>query len=195
MGYHRAGFEVVGVDHKPQPRYPFEFILGDALTVDLSGFNAYAASPPCQRYSIATGCNGRARRDAHPDLVTPTRARLAATGKPYIIENVPGAPLLHPVKLDGEMFGLPLIRMRWFESNVYLMTPRPIRRRLGMNYVCPAGGSYRNRGFNKASLQRAMGIDWLTGAEMCQAIPPAYTEFLGRQLIEQLRPSITAAAA
>lgn len=97
MGYHRAGFEVVGVDIKPQPRYPFEFHQGDAMTWPLEGFDAIHASPPCQAYTVAQ--NATRNGAAHPDLVAPVRERLQATGKPWVMENVVGAPLIHPIRL------------------------------------------------------------------------------------------------
>jgi len=97
MGYHRAGFDVYGVDIAPQPNYPFEFYQGDAMTWPLDGFDAIHASPPCQAYSVAT-LQHRAT-NTYPDLVAPIRSRLAATGLPYVIENVPGAPLLDAVQV------------------------------------------------------------------------------------------------
>lgn len=106
MGYHRAGFRVVGVDIEPQPHYPFEFHQADALTFPLDGFDAYHASPPCQRYSMITKLHGRAIVESHPDLIDPTRYRLKSSGKPYIIENVPQAPLKDAVTLCGSMFNL-----------------------------------------------------------------------------------------
>ena len=182
MGYHRAGFDVVGVDIEPQKRYPFDFLQADALTVSLAGYDAIHASPPCQLYSIT---HARAGRPERPDLVPAVRHRLAAAGVPYVIENVIGAPLVHAVCLDGGMFGLRVIRRRLFESNIYLMTPRPAFRPLNAGLECVAGNGSgvgcRDR------WRRAMGIDWMTRAELAQAIPPAYTEYLGRQLIRAVR--------
>src|SRR5690348_13600467 len=130
MGYHRAGFDVVGVDIKPQPRYPFEFHQGDALDPTyrdpwfepwwIDTFNAIHASPPCQAYTKARKLQGK----EHPDLIGPTRELLKATGLPYVIENVPGAPLVDPVVLEGQMFeGLATQRARWFETNWPLEVP------------------------------------------------------------------------
>lgn len=212
VGYARAGFEVVGVDIAPQPRYPFEFHQADAMTFPFDGFDAVHASPPCQAYStMKVMPNAR----EHPDLVEPIRERLEATGLPYIIENVPGAPLeIHPpnlfgqaggVTLCGTMFGLnndehELRRHRLFESNVPLPQP-PCAHRL------PVIGFYgdhartrqrtvnghRDRGGDITGLERKMplvrdllGIDWMRWEEAVLAIPPAYTEWIGRRLIEAL---------
>ena len=113
MGYHRAGFEVVGVDIKPQPHFPFEFHQVDALTYTLDGFDAYHASPPCQRYSCAVNLHNN--RDSHPDLIDIVRNILLKTGKHYVIENVPGSPLINPTQLCGSAFGLRVRRHRLFE--------------------------------------------------------------------------------
>lgn len=134
MGYHRAGFDVIGVDLNPQPRYPFEFHQCDALewlSYEQNEFDAIHASPPCQRYTaLAKGNN--ANVDDYPDLIAPTRELLQETGLPYVIENVPSAPLRYPITLCGEMFGLSVIRHRLFESNLpLLMCPhRPHRGRV-----------------------------------------------------------------
>lgn len=199
MGYARAGFDVTGVDINRQPRYPFEFHQGDALEfVRKHGheFDAIHASPPCQHYSVASKShNGNA--DAHPDLIAPTRNTLSATGKPWVIENVIGAPLHDPVVLCGTMFdGLRVIRHRQFESSIHLHVPS----KCGPHQMCytldkrkPHYGRLDemtafvmvNGGGNcsKAAAADAMGIDWMTKEELNEAIPPAYTEFLGRQLL------------
>ena len=189
MGLHRAGFEVVGVDIELQKNYPFEFHQQDALTADLSGFDAVWASPPCQKFSAAT--TGSAKN--HLDLVAATREHLY--GKPFIIENVPAAPLKDPVRLCGIMFGLKVIRHRHFESNVVLKTPihksHP-GRLIGNGYFSIAGsrGKWRvwgTREISKGTHQEwcdAMGINWMTDKELTQAVPPAYSEYLGRQLIK-----------
>ena len=119
-GYAKAGFEVVGVDLHPQPRYPFEFHQADAMTFDLSGFDAIHASPPCQAYTVL---GGREDLSHYPDLVDAVRERLQAAGVPWIIENVPGAPLRDPITLCGAMFGLRSYRHRLFESSVQLAPP------------------------------------------------------------------------
>jgi len=223
MGYHRAGFDVVGVDIKPQPRYPFAFHQGDALAFCREHgheFDAIHASPPCQAHSsMKTMHNAR----EHVDLVPDTRALLNALGKPYIIENVPGAPLPGAIILCGTMFGLgyedaELRRHRLFESNLLLMAPSTCMHGRRGSVVGVYGGHLRNRrrrtigvygegvrdsvrkidkgvaDFDVTAGREAMGIDWMTLAELCQSIPPAYTEWLGRQLIAVCQPSLTAAA-
>lgn len=193
MGYHRAGFEVVGVDIKPQPRYPFTFVQGDALEYAAKHgheFDAIHASPPCQRYTMAQ--NAAKNRDAHPDLVVPVRELLKATGKHYIIENVVGAPMVDAFYLCGISFGLKVKRHRLFETTFFVMTP-PCQCAKADYYVI-FGHEVRNRRHgvkagrkNKIAEGRAaMGIDWMTRAELSEAIPPAYTEYIGRHLMEVL---------
>lgn len=196
MGYHRAGFaEIVGVDIRPQPRYPFTFIQADALRppVRLEDFDAIHASPPCQAYSktrailIGKGLPNRGR-----DLVASTRALLA--GRPYVLENVPGAPLRNAVVLCGTMFGLRVLRHRIFESSMVLIAPRCAGHdggtkshrgySRGARYVTVGGHNY-----NPTEGRAAMGIDWMTRDELNEAIPPAFTEFIGRQLIAALAPA------
>ena len=204
VGYHRAGFDVVGVDHQPMPRYPFEFIKSDALEY-LAGhgkeFDAIHASPPCQAFSVATAVHGHAVRAKHPDLIAPCRDLLQETGYPWVIENVPGAPLRpHCIMLCGMMFGLRVLRHRWFESNILLLSPPHPRHPVGMltnskrafdrgesRFVCVAGHN-----FSRSAGESAMRIDWMgSRRELSQAIPPAYTEFIGQQLIRALDFSIS----
>ena len=123
MGLHRAGFEVVGVDIHLQPNYPFEFIQADALELNLEGYDAYWASPPCQCYSKAA-IGSRNAGVIYPDLINKTRKRLLLTSKPYVIENVVGAPLIFPTYLEGTMFGLGVLRRRLFESNIWIPQPQ-----------------------------------------------------------------------
>ena len=190
MGLHRAGFEVTGVDIRPQPRYPFHFLLGDALDADLSGFDFVWASPPCQEHSAL-----RARVGKHYEcFIERTRAKLETWGGPYIIENVPGAPLRNPAVLCGHMFGLRTYRHRLFESNVFLMVPPhcghsvPSDAGRGRRAHFEAGGFVSVVGDIGSYVgAEAMGIDWMTGNELSQAIPPAYSEFLGRQVMGVLR--------
>jgi DNA (cytosine-5)-methyltransferase 1 len=200
MGYHRAGFEVVGVDIKPQPRYPFMFVQGDALEfVRRNGkhFDAIHASPPCQAHTSLRRLQGGKE---YPDLVAPTRDALRAAGLPYIVENVVGAPLMNPVQLCGSSFGLDLRRHRLFESNAVLLVPacdhawqtprfRSLdARQKSLSSVIGVHG-HMNYSGEFALRCAAMGIDWMTNAELTQAIPPAYTEHLGHQLLNaaQLR--------
>lgn len=193
MGYHKAGFEVVGLDKHPQSKYPFEFILGDAvkfLEGDLSEYDAISASPPCQAYTKA-GQVERSRGKVYPDLVGETRRLLVNTGKPYVIENVPGSPLENPVLLCGSMFGLKTYRHRLFESNVPFSVPfhpEHVAKNAKMGRPVKEGEFIQVVGhFSGVKFaQDAMGIDWLGQKELAQAIPPSYTEFLGKQLIDYL---------
>ena len=192
MGYHRAGFEVVGVDLNPQPHYPFEFHQADAIRYAAEHwreFDAVHASPPCQAHSRASSRWDR----AHLDLIPATRGFLEVAGLPYVIENVPGAPLRADFSLCGCMFDLPgLRRERWFETSWSGVVMRPPCHHTGRTITVaghPGGSSTRDgdSGFgSKAEWQRAMGIDWMTADELAQAIPPAYTEHIGRQLIAAL---------
>jgi DNA (cytosine-5)-methyltransferase 1 len=192
MGYHRAGWEVVGVDIEPQPNYPFEFHQADALEFPLDGFDAIHASPPCQRYT--RGAKRFGTTDRHPDLIAATRERLIEAGVPYVIENVDGAAddLINPMMLCGTMFGLGVIRHRLFETSFLIKQPRhhDHLRRVGDGYETVtghAGGSSKRDGWKSggvASWRAAMGIDWMTGDELAQAIPPAYAEYVGRRIPE-----------
>jgi len=199
-GYIRAGFDVTGVDIAPQPRYPGTFIQADALTFPLEGFDAYHTSPPCQRFSRATVLNGT--QSQHPDLIDPLRQRLHATGKPYIIENVECAPLRNPIKLCGTMFGLRVIRHRLFESNLLLFQPQhPDMCRKRRVSVAKAGAIAHGDEYwsicghfgQKDRAQQAMGIDWMrTTYEIAQAIPPAYTLWIGTQVKDAVMCSMPA---
>jgi DNA (cytosine-5)-methyltransferase 1 len=193
MGYYEAGFEVVGVDIEPQPSYPFEFIQHDALALDpafVAGFDAVHASPPCQAYTGMQRINTRSLKRDHPRLIEPTRALLKASGLPYVMENVPGAPLLDPHVICGSMFGLGVRRHRLFETNFWLILPqcrhkesaRPIAV-YGDHPQQPGDKTYRvNRARTLAEGREAMGIDWMGWRELTQAIPPAYTRLIGGQL-------------
>lgn len=200
MGYHRAGFQVVGVDIDEQSNYPFEFIQRDVISLSrrfLRSFDVIHASPPCQSYSDLAKRNGNAHE--WPRLVEPVRELLESTGRPYVIENVEGAPLLNPVVLCGTMFPtLRVIRHRLFESNMDLRVPahgkHPLvfthdkrKRHYGKldqntSFVQVTGGG----NCSIANAKNAMGIDWMTKAELNEAIPPKYTELLGRQIKRQL---------
>lgn len=194
MGYHRAGFEVVGVDIEPQPRYPFKFIQADVRELPnyfLAAFDAIHASPPCQAYSPL----GALSPDkTYPDLVAFTRALLDGCGAPYVIENVMAAPLIkeRSIVLCGSMFGLRTYRHRRFESPLSLVAPKHPK-----HVVLTATKRRRerwNEGWNVSITgdvgtylgPDAMGIDWMTGNELCEAIPPAYTQFIGERLLEYL---------
>lgn len=196
FGYSQAGFEVVGVDIEDQPNFPFEFIRADALSLPtkfLRSFDAIHASPPCQAYSDLAKRN----RNAHkwPQLIEPVRDMLTRTRKPYIIENVEGAPLINPIVLCGTMFPeLRVIRHRLFESNVRLKTLPHGRHPLvftwdkrkahygkldqDTSFVQVTGGG--NCSIKNA--REALGISWMNKGELNESIPPAYTKYLGKQL-------------
>lgn len=190
VGYHRAGFEVVGVDLAPQPRYPFLFCQGDALDfLRRNGrhFDAIHASPPCQAYTRAAK-QWRVSGRLYPDLVAATRDLLYAADRPFVIENVPGAPLVEPVTLCGTMFGLGTYRHRLFEASVYLTAPPHFAHTLPLTKMGrpPKAGEMMHIAGHFAGVpeaQKAMGIDWMGQKDLAQAIPPAYTEFIGKQLL------------
>jgi DNA (cytosine-5)-methyltransferase 1 len=211
MGYHQAGYEVIGVDLDPQPHYPFEFYQGDALeltalwdgpasgvvTFDGRPVSAIHASPPCQSFSQAVKIKNR---ENYPDLIEPTRTILRSTGLPYVIENVPRAPLIDAIKLCGSSFGLPIRRHRKFESNVVLMAPPCIHGAYPRIYppawnrttplrVLSISGGYTGA-VDLEEHKAAMGVDWeMTGHELSESIPPAYTRFIGEQLLAIARVS------
>jgi DNA (cytosine-5)-methyltransferase 1 len=206
-GYARAGFEVVGVDLAHQKRYPFHFIRADVLALNMDWvrqFDAIHASPPCQGY---TEMHAPGKKGA-PKLIDPVREILQASGLPWIIENVEGArwAMRDPIVLCGTMFGLgtdghELQRHRLFESNVPIGAPGPCRHS-GGPVVGVYGGHARNRSTkhggragpdkwtkgNKGAMAEAMGMTWASTTEMSEAIPPAYTEYLGRQLLSHVVP-------
>lgn len=191
MGYHRAGFDVVGVDIAPQPHYPFEFHQGDALEYLIQewwSFDAFHASPPCQAFSLAAA--GGVRRSAgHAELIDPTRSLLRMTGRPYVIENVPHAPLRYPVTLCGTSFGLPVIRHRSFECSVFVLAPTcGYSPRARVSHGGKVTYPYARKSWRGAWRQHVLPVvwPWMTIEEAGQAIPPAYTEYIGRQLIEHL---------
>jgi DNA (cytosine-5)-methyltransferase 1 len=193
MGYYRAGFtEIVGVDNRPQPRYPFDFVQADALKPPfaLDYFDLIHASPPCQRFSSAMTIGGKDKRTKCPDLLTPCRELLM--GYPYVLENVPGAPMRIDLVLCGTMFGLKLIRHRWFEISfpvLFLTTPCQHKGTVANgDYACVVsggGGGLSSTTYSrKDKCAEAMGIDWMTRQEMTQAIPPAYTEHIGNEILK-----------
>jgi len=179
-GYYNAGFtEIVGVDIKVQTHYPYNFVLEDALVyVEKYGkqFDAIHASPPCQSYSRTVG-----RSNGAPKLIPITRILLRDTGKPYVIENVEGAPLYRGITLCGAMFGLKVIRHRTFECNIPLHSPKHVDHPTEFFTVV---GHERGR---LREWRNAMGINWMSRVELTQAIPPAYTEYIGKQILKVLK--------
>jgi DNA (cytosine-5)-methyltransferase 1 len=212
MGYHRAGFDVVGVDINPQPRYPFEFHQADALTFELDGYDAIHASPPCQAWSAGgTIWTNRLPAGRHPDLIEPIRVRLLEAGVPYVIENVERAPLRNAVTLCGSSFGLAVRRHRLFECSFPIMVyPCDDHRTFTVSVFgggalsrTPRGGASRPAGTTQHPMQArwhirheevkvAMGIDWMTRDELSQAIPPAYTEYIGHYLMAEINAKAAA---
>lgn len=203
VGYHRAGFDVVGVDHRPQPRYPFDFVQLDALdaldallpdgrggSYCLADFDAIHASPPCQRHSIIVRNKGTSR--SYPELVGPTRELLAECGLPYVIENVVGAPLINPVRICGASLnlsasGMDLHRHRLFECSFpALGVPCARQHSLSMGVYGKGTNSWHHeklgRNLTVAEMRTAMGIDWMPRSSLNQAIPPAYTCHIGEYL-------------
>lgn len=191
MGYHRAGFEVVGVDIEPQPNYPFEFHQEDAMTYALRGFDAIHASPPCQGY---TTMNNRHGQEKTPRLIGPLREALRCAGIPYVIENVEGAlvDMQNPLTLHGGHFGLGVNRPRLFECSFLILTPDAPRvkdpvavygkHHDGRRLWTRADGTEHHAPDNLAEARAAMGIDWMEWDELREAIPPAYTEWIGKVL-------------
>lgn len=203
-GYAQAGFDVIGVDNVPQPNYPFKFIRADAMTFPLDGFDAYHASPPCKGYT-----NLRHLHDTnHPLLIAATRERLEATGKPYVIENVEDAKshMRNPIKLCGSAFQLRVRRHRLFESNVKLEAPKcdhawQNASQIFTMRVSQSRGLFRTSGVISVHggaqlhpdwlagqseldvISGAMDIYWMNKTEINQAIPPAYTKYIGEQIM------------
>jgi DNA (cytosine-5)-methyltransferase 1 len=184
MGYHRAGFDVTGVDIRPQPRYPFPFVQADAMTYPLDGYDAIHASPPCQVFSDA----GTTRKADHPDLLTPTRARLEASGLAYVIENIPLAPMPTGVLLCGATFGLPIVRHRRFEIHPDPVLVPSVCHQTRHGHAVDHGPRfypYAQGNWEAAWKEHVLPVvwPWMTLAEAGQAIPPAYTEYIGGQLL------------
>jgi DNA (cytosine-5)-methyltransferase 1 len=191
MGYHRAGFEVTGVDIKHGKRYPFKYLRLNVMELqpsDLAEYDLIHASPPCQTHSITRNLRiAQGKQTDKLDLIEPTRALLQASGKPYVIENVPGAPLFKPILLCGSAFDLKVRRHRLFESNVELKGTvcdhkkqgRPVGVYGSMRDEIPSGGKTAE---SIEQAREAMGIDWMIWGELVEAIPPVYTEYIGRQV-------------
>ncbi len=209
-GYQQAGFYVVGVDIEPQPHYVGdEFIQADVLTLDigfLQQFDAIHASPPCQAYSRLRHLPWL-KDKVYPALIEPTRNMLVKSGKPWSMENVEGAPL-NGFVLCGQSFGLPVYRHRLFETNFFVLAPTHDRhrvvighgrmvndRRKGTLNAGSSKGAWGNQQVitvaggqcSKADAARALDIDWMNKDELCQAIPPAYTKFIGDQLMKTIK--------
>ena len=186
MGYHWAGFDVVGVDIKPQPRYPFEFHQADAMSYPLFDWDAIHASPPCQDHVRSPG---PAKKHGTGWMLAATRDRLISGYTPWIIENVPGAPMRADFSLCGCHFGLKrLKRQRWFETSWQGFAVFPQCRHaepcISVTGTGTPTGTWKVYGSLKlGDFQEVMGIDWMTRAELSQAIPPAYTKYIGKQLL------------
>jgi DNA (cytosine-5)-methyltransferase 1 len=206
MGYHRAGFEVVGVDIKPQPNYPFEFRQADALKYaalwDVAEyFDAVHASPPCQTFT-AYRRRGGGVGDGYVDAIYQVRDLVQEVGLPYVIENVHGAPLINAVQLCGSSFGLNVRRHRLFECSFPVMVPPCAHGQHTGQYPAATNRAENSRrsveiGVWRIPLdvqQRAMGIDWMTRDELSEAIPPAYTEHIGGYLMAAVRQDAEAEA-
>ncbi len=187
MGLHNAGFDVVGVDIEPQPRYPFKFIQADAMTFDLSGFDFIWASPPCQGYSGLTPKHAKSR---HEKLIPALRERLIKNGKPFCIENVAGArkELKNPTMLCGSMFGLRTQRHRFFETSFQLSAPSKCDHSIIPLLVTTASKASREKRFKLGmkpksveNAPEAYGIDWMDFNGLKEAIPPAYAEYIARR--------------
>ena len=193
VGYARAGFEVHGVDLKHGKRYPYTYTRADVLDVlqdhkFIQQFDVIHASPPCQTHSITQHLrNAQGKTTSKIDLIPETRAALIAADKPYIIENVPGSPLINPIQLCGSSFGLKVRRHRLFESNMPLegsvcnhkLQGRPVGVYGSLNDEIPQGGKTAAT-INEA--RDAMGMPWAIWTELVEAIPPAFTEYLGGQV-------------
>jgi DNA (cytosine-5)-methyltransferase 1 len=197
VGYAEAGFEVTGVDLKHGKRYPFTYIRANVLDVlqdkeFIAGFDVIHASPPCQTHSITKHLrNAQGKSTNKLDLIPETRAALIESGKPYIIENVMGSPLIDPIMLCGSAFGLKVRRHRIFESNVELKGTkcdhktqgRPIGVYGSLRDEIPKGGKTAD---SIEQAREAMGMPWAIWSELVEAIPPAYTKYLGVQINEAL---------
>jgi len=196
MGYHRAGFEVVGVDNKAQPHYPFEFHESDALSFPTDGFDVIHASPPCQHFTKYGNCRDDFKHK-YENLLPQTREKLINSGLPYIIENVPGSPMLDHIILCGSMFGLDVQRHRLFECNFNVSKLKCDHSVWEPNRF--PGGRSRERGGPRVKCrgtveigrwnipiktqQEAMGIGWIPVLKsLSESIPPSYTEYIGNQL-------------
>jgi len=199
VGLHNVGFDIVGVDILSQPNYPFEFIKGDSLEIDLDGYDAYWASPPCQAYTWAASLH-RNKGKIYPDLIKKTRELLLKTNKPFVIENVIGAPIRRDLMLCGVMFGLNVIRHRHFEVHrFHVEEPFHLKHKPPIlfqtkngnvtkrsQYCSVAGHGGHGCSFKFEDWKKAMDIDWMTKKELVQAVPPAYSQYIGKYLLRAL---------
>ena len=197
-GYADAGFDVVGIDIKKQKRYPYEFIQADCLEIlqdmeYLRTFDVIAASPPCQTHSRTKHLrNAQGKSTDKIDLIPQTRSALIESGVPYVIENVPGAPLIKPVQFCGSSFGLKVRRHRLFESSIEIVGSvcnhkeqgKPVGIYGSMRDEIPQGG-HTAKTIEQA--REAMGIEWMIWGELVEAIPPRYTYEIGKQLLSVLQ--------
>lgn len=192
VGYHRAGFDIIGVDNRPQPNYPFQFIQADALEYLANHhrqFDAVNASPPCQAYSITKPVH----TNIYPKLIEPTRDLLVQLGVDlWVIENVRTAPLNEPVLLCGQSFGLRTYRHRLFEVHGFVV-PEPVHSphyaKTALMGRKPKRGEFMHVVGNYIGAQEAreaMGIDWMSRPEMGEAVPPVYTHYIGARMIAEL---------
>ena len=185
MGLHRAfpDAEIVGVDINPQPRYPFRFVQSDALTFPLENYDFFWASPPCQRYSKACKQWRKEGRE-YPDLIGKIRKRFIKNQTPYVIENVPGSPLQHPIFLNGSVFGMRIHRPRCFECNFYVEQPNvPPMKPTKMGRPVKDGDILQPVGHFSGVwyAQQEMEIPWMGQKDLGQAVPPAYSEYIGKE--------------
>ena len=201
MGYSRAGFEVTGVDLKHGKRYPFNYIRANVLEIladieFLNGFDVIHASPPCQTHSITKNLRiAQGKSTSKIDLIPETRAGLIQSSKPFIIENVMGSPLIDPIMLCGSAFGLKVRRHRIFESNIKLTGSlcdhkkqgRPVGAYGSLNDEIPNGGKTAK---TITEAREVMGIEWGIWTELVEAIPPIFTQYLGRQAINELQHTV-----
>lgn len=203
MGYHRAGFDIIGVDNEPQPRYPFKFIQADALTFPLEGYDAIHASPPCQKWVTLSRNYSKTPKD-HKNYIFPIRERFSKLSCPTIIENVEFAPLINKLILCGTFFPeLRVLRHRGFEIRgatipqpdlapceyhppVYIHTNKKHKNYGKLNPAHDYVSVYGNSSVRKEYAEKAMGIDWMLKKELVQSIPPAYTEYIGNYLLANI---------
>lgn len=209
MGYYLAGFDLLGIDKDPQPRYPFAFVQMDAIEAMrillvggyitdnrgrrwyLKDFAGIHASPPCQKNSTMTKGLWKDRLESHPELIAPTRDLLIQSGKPYVIENVQTAPMITLIVLCGSMFGLKVRKHRMFECSFMIIQPSCQHKAQGRVVAVygHTGGSSKRDGLSfggVATWKEAMQIDWMIAAELAEAIPPAYTKYIGTFMIDYI---------